>query len=130
MKFLLLILFSICALRAEDASPARIRDAAARAVALIQKSQKNWHSRQSCFSCHQQVLPALAFRAARGHGIPVDEPAAHADAVNAFRFYANLDRAVQYTHIIDPAMDDGYGLMGADAAGLRLAAFTLARSVV
>ena len=28
-------------------------------------------------------------------------------------------RAVQYTHIIDPAINDGYGLMAAEAAGLR-----------
>src|SRR5579859_4419586 len=119
MKLGLGILCSISAVWATDASPDRIRDAAASAVAVIQKSQKTWHSKQSCFSCHQQVLPAMAFRAAREHGIPVDEQAAHADAVHAFGFYADLDRAVQYTHIIDPAMSDSYGLMGADAAGLR-----------
>jgi ankyrin repeat protein len=119
MKLFVLALCLTSVSLADDATPARIREAAAKAVALIQKSQKNWPSKQSCFSCHQQVLPALAFRAAREHGIAVDEPAAHADAAFAFAFYANLDRAVQYTHIIDPAMDDGYGLMAADAAGLR-----------
>jgi ankyrin repeat protein len=119
MKLCVLVFCSISVLRADDAQTARIRDAAAKAVALIQRSQKNWPSKQSCFSCHQQVLPALAFRAAREHGIPVDEPAAHADAAYAFSIYSNLDRAVQYTHIIDPSMDDGYGLLAADAAGLR-----------
>ncbi len=118
-KLCVLILCAISVLWADDGSSTRIREAATKAVALIQKSQKSWPSKQSCFSCHQQVLPALAFRAAREHGIPVDEPAAHADAAYAFSFYSNLDRAVQYTHIIDPAMDDGYGLMAADAAGLR-----------
>jgi len=113
------LLCPVIALRADDASTARIRDAATRAVALIQDSQKNWYSKRSCFSCHQQVLPALAFRAAREHGIPVDEAAAHADAARAFAFYSNLDRAVQYTHIIDPAMDDSYGLLAAGAAGMR-----------
>ncbi|MGA2878649.1 MAG: ankyrin repeat domain-containing protein [Bryobacteraceae bacterium] len=119
MRFCLGFLCAISTVWAGDASTATIRDAATKAVALIQKSQESWHSKQSCYSCHQQVLPALAFRAAREHGIPVDEPAAHADATFAFGFYANFDRAVQYTHIIDPAMDDGYGLMAADAAGLR-----------
>jgi ankyrin repeat protein len=119
MKLLLGILFAVSTVRAEDVPAARIRDAATKAVALIQKSQKNWHAKQSCFSCHQQVLPALAFRAAREHGIPVDEPAAHADAAKAFAFYSNLDRAVQYTNIVDPAMSDSYGLMAADAAGLQ-----------
>ena len=92
---------------AGNPSTARIQEAATKAVALIQKSQKNWHTKQSCFSCHQQVLPALAFRLAREHGIAVDEPAAHADAAAAFGFYSNLERAVEYTHIIDPAMNDG-----------------------
>ncbi len=119
MKLYLGILCSISSVCAADPSAAQIRDAATRALATIQNSQKNWSSKQSCFSCHQQVLPALAFREARQHGIPVDQPAAHADAARAFGFYSNLDRAVQYTHIIDPAMSDSYGLMGADAAGLR-----------
>jgi len=119
MKLCLGILCSVSAVWASDASTARIREAATKAVALIQSSQKTWPSKASCFSCHQQVLPALAFWGAREHGIPVDEPAAHAAAANAFGFYANLDRAVQYTHLIDPAMDDGYGLMAADAAGVR-----------
>jgi ankyrin repeat protein len=119
MKLFLLALCLTSLSLADEATPARIREAAVKAVALIQKSQKSWPSKQSCYSCHQQVLPALAFQAAREHGIPVDEPAAHADASFAFAFYSNLDRAVQYTHIIDPAMDDGYGLMAACAAGLR-----------
>jgi len=119
MKFCLGILCSVSAVWASDASTPRIREAATRAVALIQSSQKSWPSQASCYSCHQQVLPALAFWGAREHGIPVDEPAAHAAAANAFGFYANLDRAVQYTHVIDPAMDDGVGLVAADAAGVR-----------
>ncbi len=120
MKLCLGILCSISALwAAGDPSAPRIREAATKAVALIQSSQKNWFSKQSCFSCHQQVLPALAFRAAREHGIAVDEKAARADAAAAFGFYSNLDRAVQYTHIIDPALDDGWGLMAASAAGMR-----------
>ena len=120
MKLCLGILCSLSTLWAgEDASAARIRDAAAKAVAIIQNSQKTWFSKQSCFSCHQQLLPALAFRAARQHGIPLDEQAAHADAVAAFGFNSNLDRAVQWTHIIDPANNDAWGLLAAGAAGLR-----------
>ena len=65
---------------AADLAPDRIRDAATKAVRLLQTAQKNWYAKQSCYSCHNQILPALAFRAAREHGIPVDEAAAHADA--------------------------------------------------
>jgi ankyrin repeat protein len=118
MRICLGILCSISVVWGADSSPDRIRDAAIRAVGLLQKSQKNWYSKQNCWSCHQQSLPALAFRVARQHGIPVNEPLAHADAVGGFGLYANLDRAVQYTHIIDPP-GEGYGLLAADAAGIR-----------
>ncbi|MEO7143112.1 MAG: ankyrin repeat domain-containing protein [Bryobacteraceae bacterium] len=119
MKLWIGMWFSVSALLAGNASRARIQDAAANAVAIIQKSQKNWYTKASCLSCHQQVFPAFAFRAAREHGIPVDEPGAHAAAAAAFGYYSNFERAVEYTHIIDPPMDDGYGLLAANAAGLR-----------
>ena len=73
MKLLLGVLCSISMVWGADASTAAIRDAATKAVALIQKSQQNWYSKQSCFSCHQQLMPALAFRAAREHGDRHDE---------------------------------------------------------
>jgi N-acyl-D-amino-acid deacylase len=113
-----LLLFVTVAIAAE-VNPDRIREAATRAVALLQSSQKGWYAKQSCESCHHQILPALAFRAAREHGIPLDEEAARADAIGGFGPSANLDRAVQYTHIIDPALDDGYRLLAMDAAGVR-----------
>ncbi|HTB16589.1 MAG TPA: ankyrin repeat domain-containing protein [Bryobacteraceae bacterium] len=104
---------------AADNSTARIQEAASKAVAIIQKSQQNWYAKQSCFSCHQQVLPALAFRTAREHGIAVDEHAAHADAAAAFGYFSKFPRAVEYSNIIDPALSDGYGMIAANAAGVR-----------
>jgi ankyrin repeat protein len=97
---------------------ARIRDAAARNLALFQSSQKHWFEVQRCDSCHHQYQPALAYRSAREHGIPFDEAIARADAAKAFT-YADLDKAVQYSWIIEPAVDDAYRLIAADAAGVR-----------
>jgi ankyrin repeat protein len=119
MKLWIGIMCSISAGFAADTSTARLQAAAIKAVAIIQKSQKSWYTKQSCFSCHQQVFPALAFRSAREHGIPVDEQAAHTDAAAAFGFYSNFERAVTYSHVIDPAMSDGYGMIAANAAGVR-----------
>jgi hypothetical protein len=119
MKLWLGALCSVSALWAADISTARIQEAASKAVAIIQKSQQNWYTRQTCFSCHQQVLPALAFRLAREHGIPVDEAAAHADAASAFGYFSNFARAVEYTHLIDPALSDSYGMLAANSAGVR-----------
>src|SRR5258708_31935572 len=90
----------VAPLCARDTTPAQIRQAATKALAVIQNSQKTWYTKQSCLSCHQQVFPALAFRAAREHGIAVDELAAHADAAAAFSYYSDLARAVEYTHVI------------------------------
>lgn len=105
---------------AQDEADARVRDAATRAVAAIQKAQATWYTtnKQVCASCHHQYQPALAFRAAREHGIAVDEAIARADAEKAFTF-ADLDRAIQYQYVIEPAMDDAYRLVAADAAGVQ-----------
>jgi hypothetical protein len=119
LKLWLGIVCSVSAAWAGDTSAARIQEAATKAVAIIQKSQKGWYTKERCFSCHQQVLPALAFRVAREHGIAVDEQAAHADAAAAFNYFSDFERAVEYTHIIDPALSDGYGMIAANAAGLR-----------
>jgi ankyrin repeat protein len=96
----------------------RIRDAAARNLALFQASQKQWFDVQRCDSCHHQYQPALAYRAAREHGIPFDERIARADAAKAFT-YADLDKFVQYSWVLEPAVDDAYRMIAADAAGVR-----------
>ncbi len=114
----MIVCFSSAA-RAADAFPDQIRGAAAKGVGLILSSQKTWHAKQSCFSCHQQALPALAFQAAREHGIALNEELASASATQGFAFLADLDRAVQFTHIIDPAVSEGYILAGAHATGVQ-----------
>lgn len=114
--WILATLLSTCSLAA---TPDAIRSAGIKAVDLVQGSQKTWFSKQSCSSCHNQILPALAFRVARQHGLPLNETVARADAAKAFAAYSNLDRAIQYTHVIDPALDDGYRLLAADAAGVK-----------
>ena len=119
MKFWLCAVCTFSAVCAGEPSAAQIRGASAKAVAIIQQSQKSWYHKQSCTSCHQQLLPALAFQAAREHGIPVDETAAHADAAAAFGYLSNLARSVEYTHVIDPALDDGYTLIAANAADVH-----------
>lgn len=113
------VLCSIATALAGDVSPTTIREAATKAVAALQNSQKIWYAKETCASCHQQVFPAMAFRAAREHGIPVDEQAALADAQAAFHFYSDLGRAVEYSYVIDPGLGDAYLLLGADAAGVR-----------
>ena len=107
-------------LLAQEAHPDDVRAAAGRALAAIQKAQAPWYTtnKQVCASCHHQYQPAIAYRSARDHRIPFDESIAKADAIKAFTF-ADIDRAVQYTYVIEPAMDDAYRMVAANAAGVK-----------
>src|SRR5580765_8589882 len=122
MRIRIVVAMALCVISAAATAGADrvsdIRNAAARNLALLQSSQKHWFEVQRCDSCHHQYQPALAYRAARERGIPIDETIARADAARAFT-YADLDKAVQYSWIIEPAVDDAYRLIAADAAGVR-----------
>jgi ankyrin repeat protein len=103
--------------RAEAAPSAKqIHEAAARAVAGLQASQTVWEAQMKCASCHHQLLPALAFRVARQHGIPVDEQAAMAEVRYAFDFN-RLDEDIEMPHLL-PAAGDGYRMVAAEAVGM------------
>ena len=121
--FFILCVFALLAalpLRGQEAHPDVVRAAAGRALTAIQKAQAPWYTtnKQVCASCHHQYQPALAYRVAREHRVPFDEAIAKADAIKAFTF-ADIDRAVQYTHVIEPAMDDAYRMVAANAAGVK-----------
>jgi ankyrin repeat protein len=104
----------------QEVEPDRARDAAAKALAAIQKAQAPWYTanKQVCASCHHQYQPAIAYRVARDHGVPFDESIARADATKAFDF-SDIDRAVQYTYVIEPSVDDAYRMVAANAAGVK-----------
>ncbi len=60
--------------RGDDSRKALTRDAVQRAVDLMQASSERFLSRRnSCVSCHHQLLPAMAFGMARERGLKVDE---------------------------------------------------------
>lgn len=108
-----MLLFCLVAAAAGEST---IRQRATQSVALLQKVATQWKT--PCVSCHHQVMPALALEAARSRGLEVAEPAARAAAARTFRFLADLDRAVQVNDIIDPALSEGYMLLGAHASGI------------
>jgi len=105
---------------AQEVDAERVREAATRALVAIQKAQAPWYTtnKQVCASCHHQYQPALAYRVARDHGVPLDEAIARADATKAFDF-SDVDKAVQYTYVIEPAVDDAYRMVAASAAGVK-----------
>jgi ankyrin repeat protein len=122
-RFVVFVVVWTCfaaALFGQEVDPDRARDAAAKALAAIQKAQAPWYTtnKQVCASCHHQYQPALAYRVARDHGVPFDESIARADAAKAFDF-SDIDRAVQYTYVIEPSVDDAYRMIAANAAGVK-----------
>jgi ankyrin repeat protein len=102
------------------ASPSEnpVRQTAMRAVPPLQAMQATWYEKQTCFSCHTQFQPAIAFDVARAHGIPVNEAIARADAVKAFRPFGDVDTAVEFANSAEPALVNAYGMVAAHAAGL------------
>jgi ankyrin repeat protein len=103
---------------AQAATPGQIREAATRALALIQSSQQQWDDGWACASCHHQYLPAIAYQSAREHGLPVDEKIAHADAEMAFRGLSSLDAVLHSGRPLDVPLADSYRLWAAEAAGV------------
>jgi ankyrin repeat protein len=119
MRATALILCSLFAARASDLSSGSVKSAATRAIGRLQVSQKQWFSDQTCSSCHHQLLPALAYRDAREHGIPVDEKIARADVAQAFSPFTDLDRALEHAHTVDPGIGDALTLVAGGAAGVQ-----------
>jgi len=118
---------------AQPPSAASFRDAALRGLAAIQAAQKRSRATQTCTgTCHLQVYGAFAYRAAREHGIPIDEAVARADATRAFRGdMINFAAAVENNSQGEVAMNQAFALVAAHQLGLRPSAVTaaLARAV-
>ena len=105
-----ILLAFACATACWGADAEQVRDAIQRAVALMQKSQDVWYAKGTgCNSCHHQYQPAIAAQRLNAHLIQnsLRGPAEDAD----------LDRAVQYNNVIEPAMDDAYRLVAQLANG-------------
>jgi ankyrin repeat protein len=110
----------------EEVQPVReteLRAASTKALALVQRSQAVWNTKETCTSCHHQVLPTIAFELAGPRGIPVDEPAARDAMTKAFAYLKNLDAAVQGYDYID-VFADSWSLVAAHAAGVGRTATT------
>src|SRR5262245_65412038 len=51
----------------------KVRASINRALPLLVKAAEGHVAKQTCFACHNQALPMLAFHAAREHGFTVDD---------------------------------------------------------
>ena len=99
-------------------SPQTVRDAASRAIALLDRSVVVWHQQRTCFSCHHQALPIAVTTLARTKGVAFDEALARKNISAGLGGLKSLDRAVQGYQQIDPSMELGYELATAADAGV------------
>ncbi len=97
---------------------AELRAASAKAIKLIQQSQVAWSKKESCNSCHHQLIPEIPIKLAGERGVPVDEKVARDTTANTFAYLKDLDAAVQGYDYID-VLFDGWELVAAQAAGVR-----------
>ena len=97
---------------------AELRAASAKAIKLIQQSQSIWARKETCNSCHHQLLPQIPIKLARERGVPVDEKVARDTTANVFAYLKDLDAVVQgYDHI--EVLFDSWELVAAHAAGVK-----------
>src|ERR1044072_8325813 len=94
-----------------------MRAASSKAIKLMQHSQGLWYKRQTCTSCHHQLLPEITLKLARERGIPFDENAARDTTKTAFAYLKDLDSAVQGYDFIDVYFD-GWALATAHRDGI------------
>ncbi|HJQ25210.1 MAG TPA: ankyrin repeat domain-containing protein [Blastocatellia bacterium] len=103
---------------AKPIEEAELRTASAKAIKLIQHAQADWYKKETCASCHNQLLPEFTFKLARERGMAIDEAAAREETAGIFGLLKDFDVAVQGYDYID-AISDGWTLMAAHAAGVR-----------
>jgi hypothetical protein len=59
-----------------NAQPHDAREALCASIGLLQRSSTEFFKQSGCVGCHHQPMAAMAVRAARRTGLPVDEQAA------------------------------------------------------
>ena len=111
--------------KAGPVEEAELRAAAGRAIKLIQQAQGAWYKKETCTSCHSQLLPEIPLSLARQRGVAVDEAAAREATAAAFAFLKDLDAAVQGYDYIDN-FPVGLSLVAAHAAGIPASLTTAA----
>src|SRR5262245_7557498 len=70
--------------KAKLVTETEVRTAATKAINRIQHTQSVWYKKQTCTSCHHQLLPEMTLRLARERGVPFNETVAREMTASAF----------------------------------------------
>jgi ankyrin repeat protein len=94
-----------------------LRAASARAIKLIQNSQSGWFKKQTCTSCHHQLIPEIPLKLARERGVPIDDKLARETTSASFAYLKDFDAVVQGYDSID-VFFDGLSMSIAHTSGV------------
>jgi N-acyl-D-amino-acid deacylase len=94
-----------------------LRAASEKAIKLMQHSQRVWYTKQTCTSCHHQLLPQIPIKLAREREVRFDEAIARDTTTSAFAYLKDLDLQLQGYDYID-VLFDGWALVAANVAGV------------
>jgi hypothetical protein len=104
---------------AETPNSDQIRGAATKAVALMEKSIAALTPNVPCASCHHNMIPMWTLSIARDHGVPVNADLFKSVAVRSYSFLNDVDRAIQGTQFVDPALEGAELLAFAKSNGIK-----------
>ncbi len=119
---LLIGLFALESADAGEAEPASeaVRAAVSKALALLDKSSREYRKERDCFSCHHQALPTLALVEARRRGFSIDEENLQAAVALTVKHLENgRERYLDGRGQGGKADTAGYALWALSAAGWK-----------
>jgi N-acyl-D-amino-acid deacylase len=109
----------------EPVAEGELRAASEKAITLMQHSQRVWYTKQTCTSCHHQLLPQIPIKLAREREVRFDEVTARDTSTSAFAYLNDLDLQLQGYDYID-VLFDGWALFAANVAGVPPGVATIA----
>lgn len=78
-----------------------LRNAAGKAIQIVQQSQKTWYKKQGCTACHHQILPTLMLAMAHERDVPYDPQIERDVIAKTYGFMKDFDAVAQGVNYID-----------------------------
>ena len=99
--------------RAGASDAASVKDAAQRAIALLQKSGPQFVRASGCVSCHHQFVPQMAMAIGRERGLTIDEKSARLQTASTVGVFKPMLEAISRSkdRIPDPPVTASYALL-------------------
>lgn len=95
------------------------KEAAAKAIALVQRTSGSFFKEGGCVSCHAQNLSGVAVAVARANGIKVDEAAAAEELKGVKMFWVALEQILLQRMDLPAGVDiPAYSMLQFSAAGI------------